>query len=249
MPSKSKAEANRLDQHNRQQIEYYSRFIKATMKPEETRYISRQLDELISVGAVSKRHRILEVGCGMGRFTIAMARRGYNDLEGMDITPFLLERFDEFNNGEFAIPTFCADIQKPISEREDRYDRIVGFMVLHHFKDLSASFKTMYSLLKPGGKIVFLEPNALNALYYIQITLTPGMTWQGDGGVANMRKNLLFKAISNVGFTELNLKRWGFFPPVISNTGAGAKVERILEKFPPWKSFLPFQLISATKPD
>ena len=58
-------------------------------------------------------------------------------------------------------------------------------------------------MVKPGGRIVFLEPNPFNLLYYLQILFTPRMTWSGERGIPNMRKSLVFEAMHTAG---------GFYP-------------------------------------
>jgi hypothetical protein len=105
----------------------------------------------------------------------------------------------------------------------------------------------MYRIAKPGAKLVFLEPNAYNPLYYLQIALTPGMSWEGDKGVADMTKSKLFGAMDYAGWKNLKIKRFGFYPPFIANTSVGQKSEPVLEKIPGLNSFLPFQIIMGEK--
>jgi hypothetical protein len=105
----------------------------------------------------------------------------------------------------------------------------------------------MSRLLKQNGRIVFLEPNAFNPLYYLQIAFTPGMTWEGDGGIVKMRPGYLLPAMEGIGLAEPRVKRFGFFPPFLANTAAGAKTEHILERFPLWRGLLPFQLFMGVK--
>ena len=35
-------------------------------------------------------------------------------------------------------------------------------------------------VLRPGGRVAFCEPVAWNPLYYLQIALTPGMSFSGE---------------------------------------------------------------------
>ena len=81
----------------------------------------------------------------------------------------------------------------------ERFDAIVGFFALHHMHELERCFRGMARMAKPGGRIVFLEPNAFNPLYYAQIAVTPGMTWQGDKGVAQMRMPVVGGAMTRAG--------------------------------------------------
>jgi len=77
--------------------------------------------------------------------------------------------------------------------------------------------------------------------------LTPGMTWQGDGGVAQMRRGVVFPALAQAGFTDLALERFGFFPPALANRRAAAAIEERLEAFSLLRPILPFQLFRGSK--
>ena len=92
--------------------------------------------------------------------------------------------------------------------------------------------------------MVFCEPNPYNPLYYVQIATRPGMTWQGDGGIVNIRRRPLNRALADAGLDDLYWKRFGFFPPFLTN-GPLAALERPLESFPLWRGALPFQLFGG----
>lgn len=237
-----------LEQHNQQQIDYFANNYKQTMQPAEgTYYTNRQVDELLSFANIGKDELILDVGCGIGRYTLPIARRGYT-IEGLDLTQALLDQLQQHAGDSLHVPTYCADVMFPPDELIGRYDVLVGFFTLHHLHDIPGCYKAMTRLLKPGGRIVFLEPNAFNPLYYLQIAITPRMTWQGDGGIVYMRQGYLFRAMRDAGLTDLQVQRFGFFPPAISNQPAGAKIERVLEAFPLWRPLLPFQMFMGRLP-
>jgi hypothetical protein len=106
----------------------------------------------------------------------------------------------------------------------------------------------MAGLAKPGGRIVFLEPNPLNPLYYVQMLVVPGMSWSGDRGILNMREQQVFGAMAAAGLVEPALKRFGFFPPFLVNRRFGPRLEGALERVRVWRPFLPFQLFRADVP-
>ena len=234
------------DKHNRDQVAYYSSEIKARLIHKETPYIQRQINEVIEAGQITNEDKVLEVGCGMGRITLHLAKRGLQ-ISGLELTPFLIEELKKRNNNAYDIPLYCSDITDYPKELNETFDVIVGFFVLHHFHDLKKSFIAMNKMLKPGGRIIFLEPNAYNPLYYLQVTLTPGMSWKADKGIINMTRSKLFRSMKNAEFSDLSLKRYGFFPPFISNRKLGSKLENILEKVTVFKPILPFQIFTAKK--
>lgn len=235
-----------VGQHNATQRAYFASRVKPTMIPRDTPYVHRQIDELLAAIGHTAPARVLEIGCGMGRYTIPLARRGVA-VEGLDLTPELLERLRAFDGGA-NVPLHCADILDAPAALHGSFDAVIGFFTLHHLHDLGGSFAAVARLLKPGGRVAFLEPNPWNPLYYLQITLSPGMTWQGDKGILKMRRSLIARAMNGANVELTDVKRFGFFPPFLANRRAFAKVERVIETFPPFKPFLPFQLFVGRRP-
>ncbi len=232
--------------HNEFQRAYFEGSVKRTMVPADSRYLRRQADELLRLAAVRSDERVLEVGCGMGRYTLLLARRGIR-VEGLDLSPVLLDRLRAYGGGRPPVPLHCGDIEDPPAALLGCFDVVLGFFVLHHVKDLAKSFDGMVRLLKPGGRVVFLEPNPYNPLFYIQILATPGMTWRGDGGIVRMRRAVIFDALTRAGFSQPRMRRFGFFPPFLANARFGGRVESGLERFWLWRSLLPFQLFRAER--
>ena len=233
--------------HNRAQIAYFERAGKHAMQPSFAPYVQRQVDRLIHFAALGPGDRVLDVGCGMGRYTFALADRGI-EVEGVDLSERLLQRFREFDAGRYEIPLYLADILEMPTELEGAFDAVVGFFTLHHLHDLPRSFEAMRSLAKPGGRVVFLEPNPLNALYYVQMLLVPGMSWSGDKGILNMRPPTVFQAMEEAGLENAALERFGFFPPFVTNRSWGARMEALFESVQVWGRFLPFQLFRGDVP-
>lgn len=232
-----------LSEHNRRQQSYFEARVKPTMVPADTPYLRRHVAELLRFGEISRTQRILEIGCGMGRYTLLLADLGMR-VEGLDLTPVLLQRLRE-SAGNRQIPLHCADVLEAPAELSGVFDAVLGFFMLHHVHDLTLVFRGVSKLLRPGGRAVFLEPNAFNPLFYLQVALTPGMTWEGDKGIVRMRESVLFPALRDAGFRNAAIERFGFFPPSLANRPLGARMERWLESFPPWRGLLPFQLIRA----
>lgn len=233
-----------LERHNRAQLEYFERAGKHAMRPADSSYVRRQVDRLVAFAGLAAGDRVLDVGCGMGRYTFALADRGLA-VEGLDLSEALLDRLREFDAGRYRIPVHCADILDPPDELHGRFDAVVGFFTLHHLHDLTGCLRAMRSLVRPGGRVVFLEPNPLNPLYYVQMLVVPGMSWSGDRGILTMREPKVFHAMEAAGLANPALERFGFFPPFVVNRGFGPRLEDALERVPLWRSFLPFQLFRA----
>jgi SAM-dependent methyltransferase len=230
--------------HNLLQRAYCEDAISGTIVPRDSRHITRQLDQVMRVAGVSAEDRVLEVGCGMGRFTLRLAERGVR-IEGLDLSPVLLDRFRALNAGQFEIPLHCADVVAPPARLLNRFDLVVGFFVLHHVKDVGEAVGAMSRMLKPGGRLVLLDANGYNPLFYLQVLSTPGMTWEGDKGMTRMRPGLVFRALERAGMDRFGLTRFGVFPAVVSDRKWGAWMDAALDRVPLPSPCRAFQIFLA----
>ena len=86
--------------------------------------------------------RLLEIGCGRGELTTALAVAGY---EVLGIDPAAPP-------GELFRPLKLEDLDEP-----GPYDGVLAAFSLHHIRDLDAAFDKIASLLDPGGIFVVDE--------------------------------------------------------------------------------------------
>lgn len=200
--------------------------------------LARGVKDTLGLGSGQK---ILEVGAGAGRFSIPLKSLGI-EVEALDFSPVLL---DELKKKDSQIKVIKADIDK--LESKGSYEAVVGFYVLHHLENLEKSLASMFRVLKNGGKICFVEPNPNNLMYFIQPFVSKNMSWAEEKGFLKMRERYLKKEFEKVGFSDFKIEKFGFFPPFIVNTTFGLKLDNWLEKFSPFREFLPFLLIKAKK--
>jgi hypothetical protein len=106
-------------------------------------------------------------------------------------------------------------VQKPVQEIDIRHDvkLLCGFHVLHHFDDdcLAALQKRIRILCldRTFAGWFFLEPNAANVLYPLQILVTRAMSFREEKG---MWFNNYDKSLAATSASVL-LGKVGFFPP------------------------------------
>jgi len=232
--------------HNEAQRHYFEERRLPRMAPGDTPYLNRHVDVALAALGLQAGERVAEVGCGMGRYTFLLARRGLR-VEGLDLSPVLLERLARHDGGRYGIPLHTADLQDLSEELAGRFDAVVGFFMLHHIQDLAGCFAGVARLLRPGGRAAFVEPNPLNGLYYLQIALSPGMTWAGDRGIVDMRPGKIARAMRAGGLAAPRTTRFGFLPPLLANRPWGARLERGLERVAPLRPVSAFQLFQAVK--
>jgi 2-polyprenyl-3-methyl-5-hydroxy-6-metoxy-1,4-benzoquinol methylase len=236
-----------LEAHNRGQRAYFDARVKRTMVPRRSRYVERQIDELVRHAGLTRNQRLLEVGCGMGRYTLPLAERGFS-VEGLDLTPGLLEKLDAFNGGRFPIPLHAADVADPPPALVGAFDAIVGFFALHHMHDLDACYAGMARMVRPGGSVTFVEPNPFNPSYYAQILLSPSIRWRAERGLLKMRRETIFGAMAAAGLETMRLARFGLFPPVLADRAWTRPIEAGMEAALSPTPCLAFQIFSARRP-
>lgn len=219
------------------------------MSPRPLPCFERQIDTLLRVMDLPSGARLLDVGCGMGRFTLPLLRRGV-DVVGLELSPGLLEELRQHAR-DWELPevrTYCADMSAPPAELHDRFDAVVGFFTLHHVHDLPECMSGILRCVRPGGKVGFVEPNPWNPLYYLQISLTPGMSWKADAGILKMRRGRIFQAMRAAGLEPTDHLKFGFLPPALSDRGPLLGLDDFAERIPPLRPFLPFQIFAGRRP-
>jgi len=105
----------------------------------------------------SKDAAILEVACGGGKLLYFFKCRGYNDLQGVDISPEQVTLACQVTEDVFE-----GDAIKFLASHRERYDLIIGLDIVEHFqKDEALRFlDACFNSLRSGGRLVLQTPNA-----------------------------------------------------------------------------------------
>ena len=127
---------------------------------------SRRCDYMISKMHPSPEKSVLEIGCGTGANSHMVATRTGMQVLGTDLCePFIAQA-----KAKFALPNLRYEIlnfNQPARFDGQLFDYIVGNGILHHlYFHLDEALSNMKTLLKPGGKIIFMEPNLCNPYVY-----------------------------------------------------------------------------------
>ncbi len=116
-----------------------------------------------------ERTQILDIGCGTGRHSIELRKRGYS-IEGIDLSQTQIERAIEKSKTEgLKIDFKVADARK--LEFESEFDLVImiceGAFSLMETDDMNYQIlKNASKALKPKGKLIFTALNALFPLYH-----------------------------------------------------------------------------------
>jgi len=237
----------RQSQHNAVQLAYYEdRTFEENRRVsvQSTPYIQNHIAKFLSFAQLENGAKILDVGCGMGKYTLPLAELGHT-MEGLDLSSKLLGELAHQTSNKTKIPLHCSDILNPEKALLGQYDIVVGFFMLHHLIDVGEAWKQMKRLLKPGGRVVFLDVNPMCPLYYLQITLSPSMSWSAEKGIVNLHRKKIESVAKMAGFKNLKIEKFGILPPALRNLRGGKSVETAFESLPFINGISAFQLISA----
>ena len=103
---------------------------------------------------LSKKKRILDLACGYGRFTIALANQGYN-IEGIDISLNLLKEAKKKAKKENLNLKFKLGDMRKLPYKDKSFDIIIcmwsAFTELDKEKDQIKTIKEMFRVLDENG--------------------------------------------------------------------------------------------------
>ncbi len=107
---------------------------------------------------------ILEIGPGMGFFSLPMARavQPHGRVVAVDVEPRMLERLRRravrAGLSEWIETHVCPPESLGLSDRGGSFDFALIFAVLHEMPDPARLFRELFELLKPGGRVLLAEP-------------------------------------------------------------------------------------------
>jgi 2-polyprenyl-3-methyl-5-hydroxy-6-metoxy-1,4-benzoquinol methylase len=189
--------------------------------------------------------RLLEVGCGTGMFTEKFAASGASII-AVDLSPELLDiardrglptdqvRFIEKNFEDCAV--------------EGPFDAVIGSSVLHHL-DLERSLNRFFTLLKPGGRLSFAEPNMLNPQVFAERTFRGLFPYVSPDEIAFVRTKLR-KQLEQAGFRDVSIVPFDWLHPATPPAliPLVSRLGRVVEAIWPVREFAGSLCITAARP-
>lgn len=156
--------------------------------------------DLIIKPYVREGDRVLDVGCGMGFFSIAMA--GYVGDSGVvyaldvqqKMLDILMKRARRKGADTRITPVLSDGAGLPVPEK---VDFILTFWMLHEVKNREGLLKGIFDLLKDGGTYLLVEPkvHVPGSVFEEEVRLCTGagFTLEGGPGVSLSRAALFRK--------------------------------------------------------
>jgi ubiquinone/menaquinone biosynthesis C-methylase UbiE len=120
----------------------------------------KRIDRLISM---QPGDRVLEVGCGQGHLTRALAARGI-DIIGIDANPRAAEVA-----GNGIVHHMAAEA---LDFEDETFDFVISVHAIEHIPPLEKALEEMARVLKPGGEAMFIYPaEPIQGLYAIPTSI------------------------------------------------------------------------------
>lgn len=141
---------------------------------------------------------ILEVGCGIGNFTLDLSK--YGRITAIDIDQDLIEKLTKKRNPK--IDTGYGDIEKgKYFFKEKKFDSVVCINVLEHIQDDTNALNNIFKLLEKEGHLILLVP-IYNFLY--------GEIDKSIGHFRRYNPKALVKKMQEIGYIIISQKILNF---------------------------------------
>jgi ubiquinone/menaquinone biosynthesis C-methylase UbiE len=116
------------------------------------------LERLVDFAAASRPSRMLDLGCGAGHVSFALARGGAQRVIAYDLALPMLEvvAAEAATRGHDRIETVAGPAER-LSFADSNFDAVVTRYSAHHWLDVGRALHEVARVLKPGGKLIVVD--------------------------------------------------------------------------------------------
>jgi SAM-dependent methyltransferase len=150
--------------------------------------------------------RVLDVGCGTGRYFLFFAQLGAAYRVGVDVGSNLLAACHHRNPGVGLAKASAVSL--PFAD--ESFDVVMSMGVIEHFPDPAPMLDELVRVIRPGGQLILETPNAANLVFSLyKIVNAKKLTWERWLGPWNLRQMVEGHPSLNVeGFRTAILASW-----------------------------------------
>ena len=198
--------------------------------PAGRRRADRRAQYFIDLANIKSDDKVLEIGCGTGLFTRKFYAATKANLTAIDISEDLLREARKL----LPEVTFKTDDAMHMSFQNAEFDVVFGSSILHHL-EFDSSLKEIYRVLKPGGRMIFAEPNMINPQIFIQKNIPIIKKWLGDSPDESAIVRWKFsKLMTRIGFKYVKIFPYDFLHPLVPKPFIGAikVIGKAIEQIP-----------------
>ena len=197
--------------------------------------------------------RALELGCGLEMHYWELADRGV-DVTAIDISQVAIDQASAKAESRGLDPSkFLRMNAEQLEFPDDTFDVVYGNGILHHL-DLDRSLSEISRVLKPGGRMLFVEPSGHNPVINLYRRLTPSQRTEDEHPLMMSDLDLMRRYFSDVDaahFHFTSLAALGLLKTKAFNPTAD-RLERLdqkmFERFPYTQRFGWMIVLDATTP-
>lgn len=190
--------------------------------------------------------RALELGCGTGLFLELTAPSGAS-IDGVDLSIELLSqaqrRFPRGGN----VHLLCGNVER-LPYPDGSFDVVYGSSVLHHL-NLAPALQEVHRVVKPGGRIVFAEPNLMNPHIAFTFLVGPRRLFGLSDDEMAFTRFRARRVLEELGFGEVVVTPYDFLYPLLPGPliEGAQRLGRILERAPLLREIAGSLLIRARR--
>jgi 2-polyprenyl-3-methyl-5-hydroxy-6-metoxy-1,4-benzoquinol methylase len=194
----------------------------------------------------NRKGRVIEIGCGTGLFTQELARTE-NWIVAIDISDALIMKAKKRVSSPNV--NFIVGNAYETEFKSGSFDFVVGSSSLHHL-EVDFALKEFNRILKPGGRMMFTEPNMMNP----QVALIKNVPYLKRKAGDSPDETAFFrwkiaKKLRGHGFIDVSVAPFDFMHPQIPAAllKIGAPSSFIFERLPILKEFAGSLIIQCRK--
>ncbi|HPB30786.1 MAG TPA: methyltransferase domain-containing protein [Candidatus Sumerlaeota bacterium] len=125
---------------------------------DDNRITRQEIDRFIEILKLTPEHKILDLCCGQGRHSMELARRGFNEVEGLDRSHYLIQRAKTQARKESLKLRFKEGDARKLPYPADTFDTVMilgnSFGYFDTIHDDLRVLKEVFRLIKPWGRIL-----------------------------------------------------------------------------------------------
>jgi SAM-dependent methyltransferase len=99
---------------------------------------------------------VLDAGCGLGRFSVALARQRDVNITAVDLAPEMVEATRQAVGPLPGTHRFLQGAIESLDLKDGSFDLVLANLLLHHVSDIAGTFKKLADLTRSGGHVALL---------------------------------------------------------------------------------------------
>lgn len=139
---------------------------------------------------INKDDTILDIGCGAGRTTINLYKRGYKNIIGLDLSTRLIAYANNYIKENNMDINFVVGDATELEYPENAFDVVIfsfnGMQCIPGKKNRDNVLKEVYRVLKPGGIYIFTAHNRDDSGRYQYVWDEEKIKWENGTQDSNL---------------------------------------------------------------